>query len=88
MSTVALSVLCVLLLAALVHRERAHSKHIEDRERTWDLERGALLTRIQHPEVIIPPAPRREEEVIYEPIPGEPDESFLVGTIQTGEPDA
>ena len=88
MSTVALSVLCVLLLAALVYRESQHSRHIFDREKGWDLERGTLLTRVQHPEVIIPPAPRREEDVIYEPIPGEPDESFLVGTIQTGAPDA
>lgn len=82
-----LIVLCALLVGALLWREQQHGRHIVERERTWDLERGSLLTRIQHPEVI--PVPRPVEVNGEELVPdhGDPepqDDIDLVGTVVDG----
>lgn len=76
-----LAIISGLLVLALVYREAQHSQHSARREASWDLERGALLTRILHPEVIpVPqrpmPAPGDEEEQSPEA-----DEIDLVGAI-------
>lgn len=82
------SIICGLLVVALVYRESQHSKHIAQREKTWDLERGSLLTRIQHPEVIAIPRPVEinEEELVpgHDDEVEERDEIDLIGTVVDG----
>lgn len=39
-----LAAICVALIAALAYERRAHARHLAQREKTWDLERGALLS--------------------------------------------
>lgn len=71
------------LLILLAYKERQW----ELREKAWALERAALLTRIQHPEVFQPPAvevPRETPAEILEP---ETDEIDLVGTVVDGNGD-
>lgn len=78
-----LAIICGLLLAALLWRESRHSLHLAEREKTWDLERGALLSRIQHPEVI--PVPETLTAGAVElGEHREEDEIELVGTVQDG----
>jgi hypothetical protein len=79
-------ILALVILALLVDRfalQRQHNKQTLARERTWDLERGALLTRIQHPEFVVATesAPVIPDE---EYLTSEPDDIDLVGTISTG----
>jgi len=77
--------ICLALIAVLAYQQRLHARHIAEREKEWALERGALLQRIQHPEVIVSQAPEREvpdEEFLT----AEPDEIDLVGSVQTGSP--
>lgn len=88
LAVVILGVLSLLLTASLIFRESEHAKHILERERAWDLERGALLTRIQHPEVYIP-APvemttedREKIELAEKELAD--DEIDLIGTVVDG----
>jgi len=90
-AVIAISVVCLLLVTALVHRETQHSRHVAERERSWDLERGALLTRIQHPEIVHLPRP---VEIDGEQlVPGfdeeikPKDDIDLVGTVVDGGED-
>lgn len=75
-----LTLICVALIGALVYEKRTNSRQTTAREREWALERGALLTRIQHPEFVVGPP----EQVIpdEEHFTSEPDDIDLVGTIQ------
>lgn len=72
----------VALLLLYFWRERQYGKLDTEKEQAWRLERGALLTRVQHPEIIVGQA---EERVIpdEELRALEADESDLVGTIVT-----
>lgn len=81
-----LAIISGLLVLALVYRETQHSKHVADREKTWDLERGSLLTRIQHPEVVMIPRPIDVdgEKLVADDIE-KTDDIDLVGTVVDGE---
>lgn len=85
------SIICGLLVVALVYREAQHSKHVAGREKTWDLERGSLLTRIQHPEVIAIPRPVEidGEQLVpgFEDVVPPQDDIDLVGTVVDGSED-
>lgn len=80
------SIICGLLVVAFVYRENQHSRHVADREKTWDLERGSLLTRIQHPEVVMIPRPIDVdgEKLVPDDIE-KTDDIDLVGTVVDGE---
>lgn len=61
---IALCVVIVVLVAALVLRERDHDRTRRAEQEDWALERRELLTRIQHPQLVphtrqdpLPPAP-------------------------------
>lgn len=73
---------CIALVAALAYQQRLHVRQNTEREKEWALERGALLTRIQHPEVIV-----SQERVVpdEEFLTAEPDEIDLVGSVVTGD---
>lgn len=74
---------CLALVVTLAYQQRLHVRQNALRDKEWALERGALLTRIQHPEVIVSQA--REIEVPDEEfLTAEPDEIDLVGKVQTG----
>ena len=67
----------------MLYQQREHTKETAVREKEWALERGALLSRIQHPEVYYA-QPTRDE--IYEGIASETeDEIDLIGTVVSGE---
>ena len=78
MALACLSVVCIGLLATL----GAVLMHSAGKERDWSRERQLLITRIQHPEIIVaapeeatvPDAEIRNEEL--------EDEIDLVGTVQ------
>ena len=74
-----LAVIAVLSLAALAYEKHQNA----EREKEWALERGALLQRIQHPEIIVGQA---QEQVIPDEVLRdiEADESDLVGEIVIG----
>lgn len=73
------------LLILLAYKERQW----ELRERAWALERAALITRIQHPEVYTPPAaPFEKEKQDIEVIEAPTDEIDLVGEVVGGSSDA
>jgi hypothetical protein len=74
-----LAIIAALAIAALVYEKRQNS--IDKKE--WALERGALLTRIQHPEFVVA-APEQPVTPDEELLTSEPDDIDLVGTISTG----
>lgn len=72
-----LTIVCVGLIAALVYALRQNA----EKERDWTRERQLLLTRIQHPEIVIP---TDEEAVVSDEEIRNPeldDEIDLVGTV-------
>lgn len=76
------ALICVALVAALVYQQHLHTRQTSERDKEWALERGTLLTRIQHPEVIVSQAQERvvpDEEFLT----AEPDEIDLVGSVVT-----
>lgn len=80
-----LTVVCVLLIAALVYTLRQNA----EKEREWTRERQLLITRIQHPQVV-PVIPGPDEEARPDDsqfMTSEPDDIDLVGTVQVGAPD-
>lgn len=81
---IVLGIIVVVLLAAFLFRESQHAKHLSERERTWDIERGALLTRIQHPEVVPPPQAATETAGAVQVPPAEEDEIDLIGAVMDG----
>ncbi len=82
--TTLLIALIGLSIVVLVLRERDHEQRLIEREKTWDLERGALITRIQHPEIVVaPPEEVRPDEDFLTADP--PDDLDLVGTVQNGD---
>lgn len=94
MTIYVLAGLLVISMLALVHREDRHSKHLAEREKTWDLERGALLSRIQHPEVYVPPTLQQpeltqedQEKLVLAEKELAEDESDLVGVVMDGNPE-
>ena len=77
-----LALLCVALVGLL-----AWERHQNRAERAeWARERQLLLTRIQHPEIIVGEA---QEQVVPDEVLRdlEADEMDLVGAIVNGEPD-
>lgn len=74
-----LALVCVALVGLVVWERRQNVT----REKEWALERGALLTRIQHPEFVV--APAEEVRPDEEHFTSEPDDIDLVGTIQNGD---
>ena len=74
------------LLGFIVWRERQYDKQTQERELAFRLERAGLLTRIQHPEIIVGEA---QEQVVPDEVLRdlEADEMDLVGAIVNGEPD-
>lgn len=49
---VALAVICLALVGLLGYQQYLHARQTDQREKEWALERGALLNRIQHPEIV------------------------------------
>lgn len=83
-----LAVICVLLVGLIVYEKRQNAV----REREWSLERGVLLTRIQHPEIVQVGVPDSEDLARQgteeaERKKEEADDIDLVGTIQEGQSD-
>jgi hypothetical protein len=74
-----LAIIAALSIAALVYEKRQNTT----REKEWALERGALLTRIQHPEFVVA-APEQPVTPDEDFLTSEPDDIDLVGTISTG----
>lgn len=81
------ALLSLAVIVALSYALRGERLQNAAREKEWALERSALLTRIQHPEIIIGQAQERptpDEELMT----AEPDEIDLVGTIAPEVPGA
>lgn len=69
-----------LLVVVVAFREWQHDRANQIREDAWRLERAGLLTRIQHPEIVVgeaQPVVIPDEELRDL----EPDEIDLVGTV-------
>lgn len=79
----AYAALALIAIAALLYQQRQHNKATATREKAWDLERAGLLTRIQHPEIVV-----GEAQPVLIPDDqlrdAEDDEIDLVGTVQVG----
>jgi hypothetical protein len=67
----------VLALALVIERREGRQERAE-----WTRERQLLLTRIQHPEIVVasPDSPEILPDEDY--MTAEPDEADLVGTVQ------
>ena len=66
-----LAIICVGLIGALVYEKRQNSA----REKEWAIERGALLQRIQAPEVAVYESANRERKPA-EVVPYDDDAAF------------
>jgi hypothetical protein len=73
-----ITAVCISLVAALIYALRQNG----EKEREWARERHLLLTRIQHPEIVVPDLYAGLEEKPRAETPSEPDDVGLVGTIQ------
>lgn len=83
-----LALVCVGLIGLVVYV----LLHSAGREREWARERQILISRIQHPETVIPPGAlippgKIDEDLAVEGIDVFADEIDRVGTIQTGGED-
>ena len=78
---ICIAIVCLLLIGALLYREKQHATHLLEREKAWDIERTNLLNRIQRPDAM--PLPLRPDPVADDDLrEQEVDEIDLVGTIQ------
>lgn len=56
--------IAVLYAAALLYQQHVYSKRTSEREKEWALERGALLQRIQAPEIAVVEHAREDREPV------------------------
>jgi hypothetical protein len=78
------AVIIALLIGLIAVRERAHDQSRLEVDQAFRLERSELLTRIQHPQVYVPPAADRPAAP---PPHRDLDEYERVGTITFGDPE-
>ena len=77
---IALALLCAALVGLIIYLLR----HQNDERKDWSNERQLLITRIQHPEIVVsPPEKARPDEDFL--TQGPPDDLDLVGTVQNGD---
>lgn len=78
--TIALAATSIGLIALLGYVLRLSAS----KEREWARERQLLITRIQHPEIVVTEPEKAIPDDMF--LTSEPDDAHLVGTIQTGAP--
>lgn len=82
-----LALLCAALIGLIVYLLR----HSAAQEREWARERQLLVSRIQHPEIVLPVPEdwqHPEQGGSARPETAEPDDIDLVGTVQTFDGDS